>query len=163
MLKKWTHVKGFGGQKWDPCLGIFCQKPTHLGGTSPYSISMEVPPGGEMRATDKVIQKNQNTAKKLKIGYAITKWRPKNQFPSRDVKFPTKNGKTTFPKEFFLEIWLIIEDCKYNYTAEIKFEKSYSVALLWGKTNFEHALKMLISRTCAWSMQIVFATKRSAR
>ena len=38
------------------------------------------------------------------------------------IKFPTKNWKTTFPKEFFLEIWLIIEDCKYNYTAEIKFE-----------------------------------------
>ena len=84
-----------------------------------------------MRATDKVIQKNQNAAKKWKIGYTIIKWRPKNQFPSRNKKFPTKNGKTTFPKEFFLEIWLIIEDCKYNYTAEIKFEKSYSVALLW--------------------------------
>ena len=77
--------------------------------------------GGEMRATDKVIQKNQNTAKKLKIGYSMTKWRPKNQFLLRDIKFPTKNGKTTFPKEIFLEIWLIIGDCKYNYTAEIKF------------------------------------------
>ena len=97
-----------------------------------------------MRATDKVIQKNQNTAKKSKIGYTITKWRPKSQFPSRDIKFPTKNGKTTFPKEFFLEIWLIIVDCKYNYTAEIKFEKSYSVALLWGKQILNSALKMLI-------------------
>ena len=74
-----------------------------------------------MRATDKVIQKNQNTAEKSKIGYTITKWRPKNQFPSREIKFPTKNGKNTFPKQFFLEIWLIIADCKYNYTAEIKF------------------------------------------
>ena len=45
---------------------------------------------------------------------------------------------------FFLEIWLIIEDCKYNYTAEIKFEKSYSVALLWGKLILNSALKMLI-------------------
>ena len=44
--EKWTHVWGFGGQKWDTCLGIFCQKPTHLGGTSPYSVSMEVPPPG---------------------------------------------------------------------------------------------------------------------
>ena len=86
-----------------------------------------------MRATDKVIQKNQNTAKKPKIGYTITKWRPKNQFRFRNIKFQTKNGKNTFPKEFFLEIWLIIEDCKYNYTAEIKFEKNYSVVLLWGK------------------------------
>ena len=97
-----------------------------------------------MWATDKVIQNNQNTAKKSKIGYTITKWRPKKQFPSRDIKFPTKNGKTTFPKEFFLEIWLIIEDCKYNYTAEIKFEKSYSVALLWGKQILNSALKILI-------------------
>ena len=38
-------------------------------------------------------------------------------------KISDQNGKTTFPKEFFLEIWLIIEDCKYNYTAEINFEK----------------------------------------
>ena len=53
-------------------------------------------------------------------------------------------GKTTFPKEFFLESWFIIEDCKYNYTAEIKFEKSYSVALLWGKQILNSALKMLI-------------------
>ena len=97
-----------------------------------------------MKATDKVIQKNKNTAKKSKIGYTITKWRPKNQFPSRGIKFPTKNGKTTFPKEFFLETWLIIEDCKYNYTAEIKCEKSYSVALLWGKQILNSALKMLI-------------------
>ena len=97
-----------------------------------------------MRATDKVIQKNQNTAKKSKTGYTITKWRPKNQFPTRNIKFPTKNGKTTFPKEFCLEIWLIIENCKYNYTAEIKFEKSYSVALLWGKQILNSALKMLI-------------------
>ena len=88
--------------------------------------------GGEMRATDKVIQKKQyTTKKKSKIRYIITKWRPKNQFPSGDIKFPTKNGKSTFPKEFFLEIWLIIEDFKYNYTAEIKFGKSYSVALFW--------------------------------
>ena len=83
-----------------------------------------------MRATDKVIQKNQNTEKKSKIGYTITKWRPKKQFLARDITFPTKNGKTTFPKEFFLEIWLIIEHCKYNYTAKIKFGKSYSVAFL---------------------------------
>ena len=94
--------------------------------------------GGEMRTTDKVIQKNQNSAKKSKIGYTITK------FLIRDINFLTKNRKTTFPKEFFLEIWLIIEDCKYNYTAEIKFGKSYSVALLWGKQILNSALKMLI-------------------
>ena len=96
-----------------------------------------------MRATDKVIQKNQSTAKKSKIGYTITKWRPKKQFLFQDIKFPTKNGKTTFPKEFFLEIWLT-EDFKYDYTAEIKFGKSYSVGLLWGKQILNSALKMLI-------------------
>ena len=97
--------------------------------------------GGEMRATDKVIQKNQNTAKKSKIGYTVTKWRPKNQFPSRDIKFPTQNGKTTFPKEFFLEIRLIIVNSKYNYTAEIKFEKKLFGCAFKGKTNFEQRPK----------------------
>ena len=97
-----------------------------------------------MRATDKVIQKNQNTAKKSKIGHMVTKWRPKEQFQTRDIKFPTKNGKTTFPMEFFHKIWLIIGDCKYNYIAEIKIEKSYSVALLWEKQILKNALKMLI-------------------
>ena len=98
-----------------------------------------------MPATDKVIQKNQNTAKKSKIGYTITKWRPKNQIPSRDIKFPTKNGKTPFPKEFFLEMWLIIEYFKYNYAAEIKFKKKklFGCAFM-GKTNFEQRPKMLI-------------------
>ena len=94
-----------------------------------------------MRATYKVIQKNQNIAKKSKIGYTITKWRPKNQLLSRDIKFPTINGKTTFPKEFFLEIWLIIEDCKYNYTAEIKFGKKLFCCAFMGKTNFEQRPK----------------------
>ena len=57
------------------------------------------------------------------------------------ISIPTKNVKTAFPKEFFLGIWLIIKDCKYNYTAEIKFGKSYSVALLWGKQILNSALK----------------------
>ena len=60
-------------------------------------------------------------------------------------KISDQNGKTTFPNEFFLEIWLIIEDCKYNYTAEIKFEKSYSVELLWGKQILNSARKMQIN------------------
>ena len=97
-----------------------------------------------MQATDKIIQKNQNTAKKIENRIYNYKWRPKKQFLSRDKKFSTKKGKTTFPKEFFLEIWLIIEDCKYNYTAEIKFGKNYSVGLLWGKQILKSALKMLI-------------------
>ena len=89
-----------------------------------------------MRTTDEVIKKNQNTAKKSKIGYTITKWRPKNQCIFRNIKFPTKNGKTTFPKEFFLGIWLIIEDYKYNYTAEIKFGKKNSGCAFMVKTHF---------------------------
>ena len=72
------------------------------------------------------------------------KKKKKKKVPSRDIKFPTKNGKTTFPKEFFLEIWLIIEDCKYNYTAEIKFEKKLFGCVFKGKTNVEHRLNMLI-------------------
>ena len=126
----------------------FCTPVSGHGGGSLWTLTQEstFPNefGGKMQATDKVIQMNQNTAKKLKIGFTITKWRPKNQFLSRDKKFSTKNGKTTFPKEFFLEIWLIIEDCKYNYTAEIKFGKIYLVALLWGKQILKSALKMLI-------------------
>ena len=42
--RKMDPCLGIWGSKWDPCLGIFCQKPTHLSGTSPYSVSMEVPP-----------------------------------------------------------------------------------------------------------------------
>ena len=74
----------------------------------------------------------------------VTKWRPKEQFQTCDIKFPTKNGKTTFPKEFFHKIWLIIGDCKYNYIGEIKIVKSYSVAVLWGKQILKSARKMLI-------------------
>ena len=123
-----TPVSGQGGS-----LGTLTQKSTFLNEFC-----------AEMRATDKVIQKNQNTAKKSKIGHMVTKWRPKEQFQTRDIKFPTKNGKTTFPMEFFHKIWLIIGDCKYNYIAEIKIEKSYSVALLWEKQILKNALKMLI-------------------
>ena len=68
----------------------------------------------------------------------------KKQFPSRDIKVPTKKWKTTFPEEFFLEIWLIIEDCKDNHTAEIKFEKKVIRLLLWRKQILNSALKMLI-------------------
>ena len=94
-----------------------------------------------MLATDKVIQKNQNTAKKSKSDIQLQNGAPKKQFLARDIKFLTKNGKTTFPKEFFLEIWLIIEDCKYNYTAEIKFGKKLFGYAFMGKTNFEQRPK----------------------
>ena len=38
-----------------------------------------------------------------------------------------------FREGIFLEIWLIIEDCKYNYTAEIKFEKKLFGYAFMGK------------------------------
>ena len=47
--------------------------------------------------------KEPNTANKSKIGYTITKWRPKNQLPSRDIKFPTKNGKPLSRRNFSLK------------------------------------------------------------
>ena len=129
-----TPVSGQGGSLW-----TLTQKSTF-----PNEF------GNEMRATDKVIQKNQNTAK----------WQPKNQFPSREIKFLTKNGKTTFPKAFFLDICLIIEDCKYNYTAEIKFGKKLFSCVFLGKTNFEqrpeNANLCLVVELGAWSMQFLF-------
>ena len=53
-------------------------------------------------------------------------------------------GKPLSRRKFFLEIWLIIEDCKYNYTAETKFEKSYSGCAFMGKQILNSALKILI-------------------
>ena len=78
-----------------------------------------------MWTTDKVIQKNQNTAKNWKSDIQLQNGgkKKKTQFLFRDIKFPTKNGKTSFPKEFFLEIWLLIEDCKYNTLLKKKMEK----------------------------------------
>ena len=39
----------------------------------------------------------------------------------------TKIWKTTFPKEFFNNIWLKIGEHEYTYISEIKFETKYSV------------------------------------
>ena len=44
VLKNGPMFRDFGAKKWDPCLGTSCQEPTHLGSTSPYSVSMGVPP-----------------------------------------------------------------------------------------------------------------------
>ena len=99
----------------------------------------------EMRATDKVIKKNQNTAKNRKSDIQLQNMAAKKPISISRQKISDQNGKNTFSKEFFFEIWLLIEDCKYNYTAEIKFEKKkYSVALLWGKQILNSALKMVI-------------------
>ena len=94
-----------------------------------------------MRATDKVIKKNQNTVKKIENRIYNYKMAAKKQLLSRDIKCLTKNGKTTFPKEFVLEIWLMIEDCKHNYTAEIKFGTKLFGCTFMGKTNFEQRPK----------------------
>ena len=59
-------------------------------------------------------------------------------------KISDQKWEKHFPEGISLEIWLIIEDCKYNYTVEIKFGKSFSVALLWGKQILSSALNMLI-------------------
>ena len=59
-----------------------------------------------------------------------------------NIMMSTEKCVTRFRERF--EIWLIIEDCKYNYTAEIKFGKSFLVALLWGKQILNNALKILI-------------------
>ena len=97
----------------------------------------------ETRVNGKVLQKNPIKAKKSKIGLTVSKWRPNNQILYRDKKIPAKNGKTTFPKEFFPKIWLIIEECKYNHIAEIKFQKSYSVTILGQKQICNSATNLL--------------------
>ena len=51
----------------------------------------------------------------------VSKWRPKNEFSFREKSHVTKIWKTTFPKEFFNEIWLKLEDHEYIDIAEIKF------------------------------------------
>ena len=96
--------------------------------------------GGEMRATDKVIQKNQNTEKNWKLDIQLQNGGGGTISISRH-KISDQKWEITFPKEFFLEIWLIIEDCKYNYTAEIKFEKKLFGCAFMGKTNFEQRPK----------------------
>ena len=51
--------------------------------------------------------------------------RPKTEFSFREISHVTKIWKTTFPMEFFNEIWRTRIHLAYTY--EIKFEKNYSV------------------------------------
>ena len=46
-----------------------------------------------------------------------------------------KIRKTTFPKEFFDDIWLKVGESEYIYITEIKFLKNYSV-LKWRPKQF---------------------------
>ena len=48
-------------------------------------------------------QKKKRKEKKRKSDKQLQNGGQKNQYPSRDIKFPTKNGKTTFPKNFSLK------------------------------------------------------------
>ena len=60
-------------------------------------------------------------------------------------KISNQKWENHFPEGIFpWNFSLIIEYCKYNSTAEIKFGKSYLVALLWGKLILNSALNMLI-------------------
>ena len=79
---------GIWGQKWDPCLPIFCQKPTHLGGTSPYSVSMEVPPRGERKEREEKGKKGRgDQERKMYYAYMGVK------HPFRTVKRLLKTRK----------------------------------------------------------------------
>ena len=51
-------------------------------------------------------------------------------------KISDQKWENHFPERSFLEIWLIIEDCNYNYTAEIKFEKKLSGCTFFGENKF---------------------------
>ena len=50
--------------------------------------------------------KNHNSAKKIFKCCTVSKWRPNNRFLFRLISILAKLSKTTFPKEFFNEIWL---------------------------------------------------------
>ena len=55
-----------------------------------------------------------------------------------------QNLKTTFPKEFSKEFWLIKRQHEYNYIAEIKFGNFYSRVILGAKYFFFARPKVLI-------------------
>ena len=51
----------------------------------------------------------------------VSKWRPNNRFLFRVISILAKIWKTTFPKEFFNEIWLKVGKHGYIYITEITF------------------------------------------
>ena len=57
--------------------------------------------GGEMRATDKVIQKNQNTAKKSNIGYGIKKMAAKKSISISRHKISNQKWENHFSEVIF--------------------------------------------------------------
>ena len=60
----------------------------------------------------------------------VSRWLSNNWFLFRVILILAKIWKTTFPKEFFNEIWLKVGEHKYIYITEITFFKNYSV-LKW--------------------------------
>ena len=81
---------------------------------------------------------NHITAEKKKKKFTVSKWRPNNRFSAHVISISAKISKNTFPKEFFNEIWLKLEDHEYNNIAEIKFEWFYSGAIWGGNQFFPH-------------------------
>ena len=69
----------------------------------------------------------------MQIGGQIT------DFCFRSFRFLAKIWKTTFPKEFFNEIWLKVGEHKYIYITETTFKKNYSVLKWWPKQIFDIA------------------------
>ena len=58
--------------------------------------------------------KQKQNKKKWKC-CTVSKWRPNNRFLFRVISILAKIWKTTFPKEFFNEIWLTVGEHEYIY------------------------------------------------
>ena len=68
-------------------------------------------------------KKSQFYQKKWKF-CTVLKWRPNNRFLFRFISISAKIWKSTFPKEFFNEIWLKVGENEYIYITEITFKKN---------------------------------------
>ena len=79
--------------------------------------------------------KNHNSEKKFRKCCTISKWLPNIRFLFCVISILAKIWKTTFPKEFFNEIWLKVGEYEYIYITEIRFLKNYSV-LKWRPKQF---------------------------
>ena len=65
-------------------------------------------------------KKSQFWEKKKNWKCTVLKWRPNDRYQFRIISILAKIWKTTFPKEFFNEIWLKGEH-EYIYITEITF------------------------------------------
>ena len=74
----------------------------------------------------------------------VSKWRPNNRFLFRVISILAKIWKTTFPKEFFNEIWLKVGEHEYIYITEITFLKKIFHFKMAAKTIFRYCAIMLI-------------------